>query len=235
MSRHIGRPALLLNIGSEADDGPLRRRLGSEALFATAKVPCEKVAALRFLEEAGCRIVDVNQTYAVDVGDLPRNRAAGTARPARPEDRAAVEDIAGHAFRFTRFHLDNVIPLSLAHRVKRIWAGNYFSGGRGTALLVAEDGAGVCGFLQVLERGDAAVIDLFAVTPRAAGRGHGSGLILALAKTPLTNGQLPRRVIVGSQAANIPATRFYENLGFRLEASAFVLHHHGCSLDYQSE
>ncbi len=81
-----------------------------------------------------------------------------------------MEDIAGHAFRFTRFHLDNVIPLSLAHRIKRIWAGNYFSGGRGTALLVAEDGDGACGFLRVLERGDAAVIDLFAVAPRGRAR-----------------------------------------------------------------
>lgn len=234
LSRHIGRPALLLNIGKDADDRKLRQRLSAEAVFATAKVPAENVAALRFLEEAGCRVVDVNMTYAINVEDLP-GRAAGRARLARPEDRAGVEDVAGHAFRYTRFHLDNVIPLSLAHRIKRIWAGNYFAGGRGTALLVAEDAEGICGFLQVLERGDAAVIDLVAVAPRAAGRGHGSALISVLAKTSLTNGQLPRRIIVGSQAANIPATRFYENQGFRLEAAAYVLHHHGSRWNYPAD
>jgi ribosomal protein S18 acetylase RimI-like enzyme len=234
LSRHIGRPALLLQIGRGADDRALRQRLAAEPVFATAKVPAENVAALRFLEEAGCRVVDVNMTYGIGVEDLKR-KDAGAARLARPEDRAGVEDVAGHAFRFTRFHLDNVIPLALAHRIKRIWAGNFFAGGRGTALLVAEDERGICGFLQVLERGDAAVIDLVAVVSRAAGRGHASAMIALLAKTPLTNGQLPRRIIVGSQAANIPATRFYENLGFRLEAAAYVLHHHGNRWSYPSD
>lgn len=235
LSRHLGRPALLLDLVREGDDRPLRRRLAAEAIFATAKVPAQDVAALRCLEDAGCRVVDLNLTFSVAVGDVPCAKAAPAVRPARPEDSASIEDIAGTAFRFTRFHLDDVLPARLADRIKRAWAGNYFAGGRGTALLVAEDGAGVCGFLLVLERGDAAVIDLIAVAARAAGRGYGSALVAALGNAPLTTGQRPRRLIVGSQAANAPAIRFYEGLGFRVDAAAYVLHHHGNSRDYRAE
>lgn len=230
----IGRLALRLSVEPAGDDGPLRSRLASEAVFATAKVPAADIRSLHFLEDIGCRVVDLSLTLALEPADLQVGRPSGV-RPARTEDQAAVEAIAGSAFRFSRFHLDEAIPQALAHRIKRAWATNYFSGGRGTALLLAEDADGVCGFLQVLESGDAAVIDLIAVAPRAAGQGRGSALVAALAAAPLSSGDLPRRILVGSQAANLPAVRFYEKLGFRLEAATYVLHHHGCSTDYRVE
>lgn len=234
LSGQIGRLALRLSVDAAGDDGALRLRLGSDPVFATAKVPVTDLRSLHFLEDVGCRVVDVNLTFAVDASGLRGRRPAGV-RAARLEDQPVVEEIAGSAFRFTRFHLDTAVPPALANQIKRAWAANYFAGGRGTALLLVEDAEGVCGFLQVLESADAAVIDLIAVAPRAAGQGHGSALVAALAAAPLTSGQPPRRILVGSQAANLPAVRFYEKLGFRLEAATYVLHHHGCSTDYRAE
>jgi ribosomal protein S18 acetylase RimI-like enzyme len=208
--------------------------LSAEVIFATAKVSAGNVVALRFLEAAGLCVVDVNLTFTVDAASI-RGQTSLPVRAARPDDRMAVEDVAGTAFRFTRFHLDGVMPATLANRIKRAWAGNYFAGGRGDAMLVAEDDKGICGFLQAIERDGDAVIDLIAVDKRSAGAGLGTAMVAALARRPLKSGRSPKRLIVGSQAANAQACRFYEKLGFRLEVAAYVLHHHGASTVYPSD
>lgn len=231
----LGRPALRLDLVEAGDDADLRRRLREDAVFATAKVPVDRIGPLRVLEDAGCRVVDVSLGFEAASDRVVReaDAATGAVRHAVPEDAETVRAIAGRAFRFSRFHLDEAIPAPLADALKASWAANYFAGRRGSALLIAEDTAGtVCGFLQVLEQDETAVIDLIAVSPEAGGQGHGTALVAALARAPLSTGRPPRRLRVGTQAANGPAARFYERLGFRLASATFVLHHHGSGPSY---
>ena len=71
------------------------------------------------------------------------------------------------------------------------------------------------------------MIDLIAVHPAHARKGHARAMIGLAALKGTGAGQLPRGMVVGTQAANIASIRLYESLGFRLSDSKFVLHHGG--------
>jgi len=178
------------------------------------------------LQAIGFRVVDMGLTLDAT---RPAGEPEGAARFAAAGDRAAVEGIAGTAFRYSRFHLDPLLPRSLADAVKAAWAGNWFLGARGDGMVVAEDPHGVvAGFLQLRwNAGERLVIDLVAVRPDCARRGLARQMIGFAWANGTGDHRRPRGMIVGTQAANIASMRFYESLGFRLCAAKFVLHHHG--------
>lgn len=186
-----------------------------------AKVPVDGAAAAARLCARGFAPVDVNVTLT---REGPAVTEPGPVRPARPEEAPALLDIAGSCFRYSRFHLDPQLPDELADRVKREWVRSYVEGSRGLELLAApgEDGRPV-GFLAVLERDDARVIDLVGVAPDVQGRGHGEALVASFVARHAPHA---RELRVGTQAANVPSLRLYEKLGFRFSSAAYVLHLH---------
>jgi len=139
---------------------------------------------------------------------------------------AAVGGIAERSFVHDRFHRDPAIPLAAANAVKRSWALNYFAGKRGDwMVVVCRDGRPV-GFLQLLRsQTDDLVIDLIAVD-RDYRRG---GIARAMIAFAVANCRGDGRLVVGTQVANVASVRLYENIGFRLDAAHYVLHHHGSS------
>jgi ribosomal protein S18 acetylase RimI-like enzyme len=232
LGRLLGRPALRLDRADTGDAGWIGR-LDHEDLFITVKLPAHDVAALGELEAIGFRVVDAALTFsAAAVGPQaadPRVRAA------RRGDRERVAELAGRAFRFSRFHLDPAIPRALADRVKQSWAANFFAGARGDAMVVAEQDGAILGFLQLLHGASSGfVIDLIAVAPEAARQGLARAMI-GFAAAQGVNGAAPSGWRVGTQAANIASVRLYESLGFRLEHAQFVLHHHGRGGPYTAE
>jgi ribosomal protein S18 acetylase RimI-like enzyme len=204
-------------------------RLREAPLFVTAKASATDVNAIRHLEDVGFRVVDTALTFDADELRERAATASGYAiRWARPADRAGVIALAGHAFRFSRFHLDPMLPNAIADGIKAAWAGNFFNGLRGDAMVVAEDAGVIVAFLQLLRSNDGGmVIDLIAVAPEAARRGIASAMI-ALAWRE----GVPSSLRVGTQAANIASCRLYESLGMRLREAAVVLHHHGTGGSY---
>lgn len=196
--------------------------------FATAKVDAADTVSAVALQELGFRVVDTALT--LDLASLtPGSHPAGV-RFTRPEDRSAVEAIAGNAFKYSRFHLDPQIPNALADKVKTAWAGNWFAGQRGDGMVVAEDGGQVAGFLQLLWTGEARlVIDLIAVRAQSARQGLARAMIAFAQANGTGDARRPAGMVVGTQAANAPSVRLYESLGFRLRQAKFVLHHHGAA------
>lgn len=193
--------------------------------FATAKAPAADTALVGELQAFGFRVVDMALTLETS---LVIATDPNSARFAVPADRVAVETIAASAFRYSRFHLDPKVPASLAHEVKRAWAGNWFRGTRGDGMVVAEHPArSVAGFLQLLWHGDQLVIDLIAVRPASGRRGLARAMISFAQQHGTGDGRRPRGMIVGTQAANVPSMRLYESAGFRLSDAKFVLHFHG--------
>jgi ribosomal protein S18 acetylase RimI-like enzyme len=228
LSGLLQRPAFTLaDISARAG---MRELLAEKPLFVTAKCPVADTATVGRLQDANFRVIDAALTFnAVS----PRADAAGkTVRFATPQDRAAVCAIAGRAFRHTRFHLDSALPEALAHRIKAAWADNFFCGQRGNGMVVAEDNGSIAGFLQLLWSNEALVIDLIAVAPEMTRKGFASAMIGFAAANGTGNARRPSSFRVGTQAANIASCRLYENLGFRLCASTFVLHHHGAGGAY---
>jgi ribosomal protein S18 acetylase RimI-like enzyme len=222
LGRLLGRPALRLDRADTGDAGWIGR-LDHEDLLVTAKLPAQDVAAVGALESIGFRVIDMALTFEASAIEP---RADQRVRVAKPGDRDAVATLAGRSFRFSRFHLDPEIPRALADRVKARWAANFFMGGRGDAMVVAEQDSAVVGFLQLLRGPSGGVtIDLIAVAPEASRQGLARAMIGLAAQG--VGGARPKGWRVGTQAANIASVRLYESLGFRLSQAQFVLHHHG--------
>jgi len=201
----------------------LRPILGSfnAPCFVYCKAPAAQMRTVHALEGNGFRLVDTLLTLERPMSPpVPGN---GGARVAEPEDRSAVVQVARESFSFSRFHADPGIEREVADNIKADWAGNFFSGQRGDAMLVAEAQDRIVGFLQLLSSAETLIVDLIAVHPRHRRQGYAAAMI-AWAQRQFSNLAAIR---VGTQAANIPAMRMYERLGFRLIAAHHVFHYHG--------
>jgi GNAT superfamily N-acetyltransferase len=217
LSEVFGYPVLVAGRCGERREPPVPS-------FVYAKVDAADTDRVGALEDEGFRVVDVNVTLARRAAEPPPP-AHGPVRVERaaPEHTGAVLEIAGGAFRYSRFHLDPEVPGELADRVKREWIRSYVEGRRGLELLVALEGDRPLGFLAVLEADGARVIDLVAVAPEAQGRGVGGALVGAFVARHAPHSSELR---VGTQVANVPSLRLYARHGFEPAAAAYVLHRH---------
>lgn len=222
MNRNVHRVTGALEEGQEGVVEELRL-LTNRPGFVFARVATHEVRTSHRLEECGFRLVDTALTLAVKhISDAEANDVR--VRFAEAGDEAAVLDLAGRSFRYSRFHLDPDIPRPLADEIKTRWAGNYFSGQRGDYMAVAERGGRVVGFLQLLVAADQGlIIDLIAVHPDH----RGLGLAEAMIRFAFTACGRPGPVRAGTQSANLPSLALYHKLGFHVVASNHVFHHHG--------
>lgn len=201
---------------------------GRAQAFYYAKVPTTQVGLVRALCAEGFAVVDVNVTFeskpVADPHTLPPDCVV---RSAGPSDAEAVQAIASNCFIYSRFHLDPLFSKEQADRVKFEWVRSYCAGRRGERLLVAEIQGQPAGFLAILAAmahdRPCRVIDLVGVAPAFQRRGVGRALVSQFMSSYLGVCDLLR---VGTQVANIPSTRLYEQCGFQLADSAYVLHAH---------
>ncbi|HET7568265.1 MAG TPA: GNAT family N-acetyltransferase [Gaiellaceae bacterium] len=197
---------------------------GEGRRFYQARVAVDDVEAVRRLAALGFAVVDTTLT----LGRLPELGWAGSeVVHAEPAQREAVVEIARSSFRWSRFHLDPEVPDELANRIKADWIESYFAGTRGEHLLVALADGEPAGFLAVIageeEGRTLRTIDLIAVAEHARGRGLARALTAAFVAE---SAAVCDEVRVGTQAANVAATRLYESLGFSLVRAQYALHLH---------
>ena len=226
LSDVLGVPALRLSgdrEGIAVDDLP------SGALVWT-KVPTETPGRVEELLRYGFRLISTEVQLAHRSGGTVRSFPFGdsgsriSVRSAQPAEEGSVCDIAATAFTEDRFHRDPKVGADAAKRIKRAWVENFFKGKRGDRMLLAEGSDGsVAGFVQLLDRPDATVIDLIAVTPSAQGNGIGRALTEAVLDDSL---ERSREVRVGTQLTNSRSLQLYTQLGFSIIASSHVLHLH---------
>jgi ribosomal protein S18 acetylase RimI-like enzyme len=210
----------VFRIDGSGDTADLARHVdGRRGAFYFAKVPTDRVADVAALSALGFVVVDTNVTF--ELVREPDAKPTVEVSDIRDGESDAVLDVAGSAFRYSRFHLDPKVGLELAHHIKREWIRNYVLRKRGDVLLVARDANRVLGFLAPITSHGTAVIDLVAVATDAHGKGAGSALTAAFAARYRG---MPR--IVGTQVANVPSIRLYNKLGFQLAKSSYVLHLH---------
>jgi len=197
--------------------------------FYFAKVPSTDIGRVDALSARGFSVIEASVTFArsAHAGLSDAQTPTLQVRPAIEQWREHVLQIAGSAFRYSRFHLDPAFDRREADRVKREWIRSYFDGHRGDQLLVAMEGDEPVGFLAFLlaSRDDrrVGVIDLMAVRPDCQGRGIGKRLIEAALDECRGKADV---LEVGTQTANLPSIRLYEETGFKMVRAGFVLHHH---------
>ncbi len=140
-------------------------------------------------------------------------------REAQPADCKSVNQIANYSFLFSRFHADPGFEPTMGNRIKEAWAGNFFEGKRGHRMLVAEESKRLAGFILLLEKTDATVVDLIAVDPAFRGRGLGRALLLAAERKG-------RRIVAGTQQSNLPSCQMYLKCGYTVLKKEWVFHLH---------
>ena len=196
----------------------------SRSIFIYTKVPVLSTNLIKFITKIGFNLVDTNVVFEKPmlINEEFTNNSKCSVRFALSEDKNQVAELARNCFTYSRFHLDDDIPLSLANKIKAEWARNYFIGLRGDKMIVALVGDVIVGFLLLLESDTNLIIDLFAVDNNYQRIGVASDMI-AYAECYLNSFS---SVQVGTQLANIPSIRLYEKMGFRVCTSNYVFHYH---------
>ncbi len=193
-----------------------------ERVFLFTKVPTSDVTTTKSLQATGFRLIDTQLVFTKAISQAA-DAAPPRVRRVKPEDEEAVATIAAASFSSSRFHLDPSIEDSVADHIKATWVRNYFRGNRGDDMLVAVDNGAPAGFLLLLDAGKGIlVIDLIAVAPNHYKKGVGSMMIQAAESMHKEFAHIQ----AGTQVCNIASIGLYEKLGFRLQASHYILHLH---------
>jgi ribosomal protein S18 acetylase RimI-like enzyme len=202
---------------------------GGESAFFYARISTNRIDTMRSLLKAGFYVVDVSVTFErkPDYGPVPLKNKGITVRRSVQSDRKGVIEIASTSFVFSRFHQDPDIGVRLANEVKRAWMESYFRGERGSHLLVATREEKPVGFLAVVSaaKGSSRIMTIDLVGVGKAHQRHGIGRVLVETFISDSAGKC-ELMRVGTQAANIPSINLYEELGFRVAETGYVLHAH---------
>ena len=233
LARLFGYPVFRVSstTGHAPDAAVLRDALPAGDAFLFARLPASNVTAMHQYTDLGFRAVDLTLRFTRAPGGSGAPAPELCVREARGADWDGVLGIAESAFRYSRFHLDPLVPAPVANAIKRAWMQSYRDGTRGAGCLVAlrkgANGERVAGFLGRVEakRGGnvAHVIDLIAVDGASQGIGVGRALVEAFVQAAAGRAT---EVEVGTQAANVPSVRLYEACGFRLADASWVMHGH---------
>jgi ribosomal protein S18 acetylase RimI-like enzyme len=198
--------------------------------FYYAKVDTANVSIVRQLILADFYVVEVNVTFGLDSRCV--QAAANSTATERfsiqeisPAQHEEVLDIAGSCFRYSRFHLDPLVPEVIANRIKREWIQNYINRQRGDRLFVASLGGQTVGFLAALgsesEGKSIRIIDLVGVSNSFQRQGVGQALVASFISHYKDHCDYLQ---VGTQVANIPSMRLYQTFGFNIIKTQYVMH-----------
>lgn len=218
LTEMLGKPAWHLTpSGRELELVPLPQGAG---FFIDVKIPARDIRTMNRLEDAGFRLIDTNVQLQRRIWPASQTRCS---RFATPADQLPIERIAEKEFRYSRFHLDPQIGQSVANKIKRNWAKNFFMGTRGKYMITAEVNGEVAGFMQILQNFDTIIYDLCAVDSRYRGMGLAQDMI-NFAEANILDISFAQ---LGTQLANSTAMRTWLNSKFEFSGAMHVLHYHG--------
>lgn len=185
-------------------------------------VPGHNMTGLRLAGKFGYELVDirVELSLALDSG-TPEMTNPGAVSPARPDDRAALVDLAASVFSATRFFNDAHFEKERCRELYRIWL-NKSLDDRANEVLVSRSETDPCGFITCHRLEDKGSIGLFGVAKHSRGQGHGQTLIASAVDRFRRMGCV--QVDVVTQGSNISAQKLYQQYGFRTRQVAIWFH-----------
>ena len=225
LSQVLKRPVYKIIIDASFQKDNVKKFINEELpekAFLYAKVAVTNIAAAQCLEGLHFHLIDTNVIFEKSVLTKYQTKENTSVRFADPHDQEQTVMLARRSFIFSRFHLDHNIPRDLANTVKAQWVKNYFTGQRGTHMVVAAIDDRIKGFAQLIQEDDLLTIDLIAVDIEARNRGI-AGDMIAFAECHCRG---IKRLRAGTQMANFPSIRFYEKMGFKMTETFYVFHYH---------
>lgn len=233
----VGRIAWWLSDGSS--DAPLAREELLRACvrsaeergvhYLLARITSEDRIGVHILERNRFALIDGLLSFGLDLAKFPTamERLEGpSCAEWATEDLPALREIARSSFVFDRFHGDPAIPTNKADELHQRWIEDSCSG-TADAVLVAHSDRPV-GFttLKLDKLAEAAcgvsigTIVLVATSPDHRRKGIARSLTLAALDWFRKAGCT--WVEVGTQMANVPASRVYQSVGFELVGSSLT-------------
>jgi GNAT superfamily N-acetyltransferase len=198
--------------------------------YLVARVASEDRAGVHILETNGFALIDGLLSYGLDLAKLPTTmlKLEGplTCAKCAIEDMPALREIARSSFVFDRFHGDPAIPANKADELHQRWIEDSCSG-TADAVLVAHAGRPV-GFttLKLDKLAEAAcgvgIGNIALVATSADHRRKGIARSLTLAALDWFRKAGCSWVEVGTQMANVAASRVYQSVGFELVGSSLT-------------
>ena len=216
---------LLIDNQEKANNSYIDTPLSPALIYS--KIPTDRIKLTSTLIKEGFNIIDTNVLLRSPISSLVYKKS-DTLRVRKAldsdSDRESLLSIAYNGFSHDRFHADPEISNEHASQIKADWVMNYILGKRGDLVLVIEDKKKIIqGFLLLIvnENSDC-IIDLIAMDSSFRGKGAGTTIISAI------HDFLPdtKDVYVGTQLSNYLSINFYSKLGFKIDATTFMLHKH---------
>lgn len=199
--------------------------------YLTARIGAGDLSSIHALEENGFELIDGIQTFSKRLDSAGGRTGAGAYRIRlyEPRDLGRILAIARASYVFDRFHMDASLPKDAADAINERWVENACLGTAADAVVVALDGEDPVGYVTCKidrEAGERlgvlfGTIGMVATDPRSRGRGVARAATYGALEW--FAGQGARVVEVGTQIANVPAGRLYEECGFRLVANSLTL------------
>jgi dTDP-4-amino-4,6-dideoxy-D-galactose acyltransferase len=197
----------------------------------SVRVDASDASSLHLLEESGFITVDAILTFALDLNSHPSAELTNDfgIRLATAADAEPAAALARNSYLHDRFHCDPSITKSRADELHATWLRNSCTGKAADAVILAEDAAGLLGFVTCAVRRDTAdrlgrtVGTIVLVAAAARARGRGVGYAMTMAALEWFRQQGCKIVEVGTQLRNLTASRLYQRCGFRLAGSSVSL------------
>jgi ribosomal protein S18 acetylase RimI-like enzyme len=220
LTEQFSYPVKKLQLGEGGETGHIA---DDNKIFIYATLPVEKTEYVNDLMQEGFSLIETQLQFKKN-NTSHSNLSTVSVRFANDQDKDALLAIAESSFSHSRFHKDPNIPNELANKIKRNWVANYFSGARGTHMVVGLDKDKPVGFTQIIKtQSDDMIIDLIAVDEPFRGKGFARAMITFAANN------IPKiqKLIVGTQLTNYSSIASYQKLGFTLDKASYTLHYHG--------
>ncbi|MGD0497265.1 MAG: GNAT family N-acetyltransferase [Bryobacteraceae bacterium] len=198
--------------------------------YLTARIHAGDLSSIHALEEKGFELIDGIQTFSIQLDSAGGWPAAGAYRIRlyEPRDLGRILAIARSSYVFDRFHMDASLPREAADSVNERWVENACLGTAADAVVVALDGEVPVGYVTCTVDKEAGerlgilfgTVGMVATDPMLRGRGVARAATYGALGWFASQGV--RVVEVGTQIANIPAGRLYEECEFRLVANSLT-------------
>lgn len=191
--------------------------------YATFRINAKELSIINILEEEGFRIVDGYLSLVKKLGKEEQNdNSPVKIRDATLDDISKLQDDIGPTFIYSRFFNDPFIKKESAVMMHRLWIENCIKGKAAKRVYVAEMNGECAGFIALETNGKEGHIPLIGVNPNYRGKKIAQKLT-AYAISHWFAKKNTKFVRIETQLTNIPATRSYENVGFRLVDSKITL------------